>query len=337
MIKVTIFPFMNPSAYNNGQMAGDYLIDTVYHGFNKLDNVLVQQIPENPLMFDNLNKQEKSSLWGMGFTLYGLLPKNEIFFPVEDSDLIILALHHTAHQDLRGFHRATKDLISRFGKKVICIDGHDFPDFMDETAELCPYFKRELLDDRKAEPIFFGIPEEKLCLDNLEDLSLNKIYDFSPMVPANHCWNHNHVKSYVYKTEEEYYQQYQQSYFAYSCKKGGYATGRQNEIWANLCLPYITDIESYPSRCLYRYPKDLCQDIKRLKGVLPGTIHPFDPERNTFIGDTRQIKLGEERGRIDWDVFDVSHYDDIVREFYYYGKEFLTTKSLARYLLEKSL
>ncbi len=335
MIKVTLLPFMNPYAYHSGQMASDFQIDMLFHGLANLPGVIVQQLPPNPLMFKDCDVGEKKKVWGKGFTLYGLIDPiiSGEHFPIEETDLFIVGLHHTAHEEKLALHDFCLSIVKAFNTKTICIDGHDFTDFLPETAKLIPYFKRELLDERTdGIPIFFAIPEEKIT-DNITP----KIYDFSPMVPANYNWNHDHVKSYIYNTEEEYYQQYQQSYFAYSCKKGGWATGRQNEIIANGCIPYITDIEACPKNCLFRYPKELCMEAKRLPGVLPGTIKEFNLNITTFIGDTRQIKLGEERGRIDWDKFNVGRYEGLLAEFQTHLRQMLTTKALAKYVLEKSL
>ncbi len=348
MINITILPYMYPTAYNDGSMASDYQLDMVYHGLSQLPDVHVQQIPPNPVMFQTCPKEELGKVWGKGMTLYGLLPPPKSNFEVEDSDLIILALHHTACNDQYGFYQAVKGMVDKFGKDKICvIDGSDRTEYSDETANLCKYFKRELLDDRTtALPLFFGVPEEKFtfytrntfCDNCSTNPPVKKIYDFSPMVPANYCWEGcEHLSSYVYKTEEEYYLQYQQSYFAYSCKKGGWATGRQNEIIINQCIPYITDLETYPKNCLFRYPKDLCIEAKKMKGVIPGTVNPYNPQVDTYIGDTRQIKPGEARGRIDRDIFDETEYYKLQKEFFNYAWKNLTTKRLAAYIIEEVL
>ncbi len=310
----------------------------VYHGLRGLPDVDVQFLPNPYWMmksFKNQHPQEIRKIWGKGFTLYGLLDDPKPNFDVEDSDLIIVGLHHTMCNNQRGFYHAVKEMVDKFGKDKVCVvDGSDRTEFSDETAGLCTYFKRELLDDRTtAKPIFFGVPEEKFEWNTTE----KKVYDFAPMVPANYCWdNCEHIKSYIYDTEEELYKQYQQSYFAYSCKKGGWATGRQNEIIINRCLPYVTDIESYPKRCLFKYPKELCIQVKKLKGVLPGTVEPYDPQVNTFIGDTRMIKPGDDRGRIDWDTFDLTKYNELVGVFLDYAWNYLTTKALGKYILSET-
>ena len=74
-----------------------------------------------------------------------------------------------------------------------------------------------------------------------------------------------------------------------------------------------------------------------MKGVYPGTLQPYNPEVTTYIGDTRQIKEGDERGYINHDEFDLSLYYSYLKELKEYCRLNLTTKALARYVLEKSL
>jgi len=335
MINITILPFMGFNAYQSGEHASDFQLDMLRHGLAGLNTVKVQQIPENPFLFNNCNKDEIRKIWGKGFTLYGLLDPPTSDFPVEDSDLIIIGLHHTGFPHKEQFYHSVKDMVDKFGKnKIVVVDGQDNTDYQEEIASLCKYFKRELTDDRTtARPISFGIPEEKFSWEKVD-----KKYDFSPMVPANFSWGDcGHLSTYIYQTEEEYYRQYEESFFAYSCKKGGWATGRGQEIIANNCIPYWTDIEVCPKNCLFQYPKELCIAAKKLKGVCPGTISPYDSSVDTYIGDTRQIKCGDKRGHIDWDVFSLTEYNALQSEIKTYAWKNLTTKSLAKYILEESL
>lgn len=341
-INVTILPYMRSDAYQTGQMNSDYQIDQVYIGLSVIPEVNVQQIPRNPIVYKNCPPDMLKRSWGMGWTIYGLMEENNVSFDVGDSDLILIGLHHTMSHDLAGFHNAVKQTVDRFGKEKVCvIDGADFDHYSDETAQICKaYFKRELMDDRTtALPIFFAIPEEKFAHYTLTNLPVEKIYDFSPMVPAMYNWfpESPHVSSYCYKTEEEYYLQYQQSYFAYNCKKAGWTTNRQNECIANGTIPYFTDLEICPKNCLFNYPKELCLEAKRLKGVIPGTVTEWNPEVSTYIGDTRNIRPGEERGKIDWDKFDLKEYNILLEAIIKHGWINLTTKALARYILGEAL
>lgn len=334
MINVTILPFISSHAYSSGDEASDYMIDQIYHGFSSLTNVIVQQLPQNPLMFQECDKTQLNKVWGRGFTLYSLLPSPTQNFPIEDSDLIIVPLHHTMVRYQREYYNFITDVIRIFNKPTIAVDGWDQQEYSEETASLCKYFKRELTDDKtSAFPIFFAIPEVKFNWHKNE-----KKYDFSPMVPANFSWEPcEHLKTYIYSTEEEYYEQYQQSYFGYLTKKGGVQTGRTLELIANDCFPFFTDIELYPKNTMHNFPKELCIEVKKMKGVYPGTIIPYNPEKSTYIGDTRQIKPGNERGYIDFDIFDINLYNIYLNEIKKICWSTMTTKQLAKYILEESL
>lgn len=334
-MKITILPFITASAYKDGANCSDYALDMMRSGLSELKNVQVQQVPENPIMFKDCPESEIRKSWGSGMTLYGLLDRPTYSFPIEDSDLIIIALHWTGFPYVQQFYNYVKHCVDSFPNIKFCvIDGQDNPYYADEIANLCPYFKRELMDDRTtAYPLFFAIPESKFNIPNTP-----KVYDFSPMIPANYSWdngNCEHLKTYIYKTEKEYYLQYRQSYFAYLCKKGGFFTGRTLEVIANGCCPFFTDIEKYPKNIMHNFPKELAIQAKKLKGVYPGTINDYNPEVDTYIGDTRQIKPGDERGYIDWNIFDVQEYFDITEEIRQICQKTMTTKALAKYVLEK--
>ena len=59
-------------------------------------------------------------------------------------------------------------------------------------------------------PINFSIPKEKLCKNYV---SKTKI--LSDLIPGD-------LSTYIYKNEEDYYNEYKQSYFAITKKKAGW-------------------------------------------------------------------------------------------------------------------
>lgn len=337
MINITILPYMHHSAYCDGSNASDYQLDMVYHGLSQLPDVQVQQLPPNPVMFQICPEHELRKVWGKGMTLYGLLPYPRVKFEVEDSDLIILALHHTACNDQHGFYLAVKEMVEKFGRDKICvIDGSDRTEYSDETAGLCKYFKRELLDDRTtALPLFFAIPEEHFWPTIPDKTEPRRRYEFSPIIPANFCWNTKHTENYFkYDNQDDYYEHYRQSYFGFLSKKGGIQTGRTLEVIANNCMPYFLDIERYPKNTMHNFPKQLCIEAKKIKGVYPGTTLPYNPEIDTYIGDARQININNEGGYIDFNIFEFDKYYSLLKEIKTICKSKMTTKKLAAYLLE---
>lgn len=147
--------------------------------------------------------------------------------------------------------------------------------------------------------INFSIPEEKI----VKDLPMNKVRMMSEMIPGKQ-------ETYIYNTEEEYYKQYQESFFGMTCKKGGWDCLRHYEIIANGCLPVFKDIERCPTRTLSLYPKELQLEANQLY--------------STYL-----------YSELDDPVF-LSKYYDLLQRMVTYLREFLTTEKMAKYVLDKS-
>ena len=100
-------------------------------------------------------------------------------------------------------------------------------------------------------PITFGISENKIARNKTQ-----KIRYLSPMIPGD-------SSTYIYTTEQSYYQQYAESYFAITIKKGGWDTMRTLEIIANRCIPVFLYIDLCPEKTLWNYPKELLIEFKQ--------------------------------------------------------------------------
>lgn len=70
-------------------------------------------------------------------------------------------------------------------------------------------------------------------------------------------------ETYRFETEQEYYQMYQSSRFAFTWKKGGWDCLRHFEIIANGCLPVFRDIDQCPDNTLVNLPKHLLKRINK--------------------------------------------------------------------------
>lgn len=103
---------------------------------------------------------------------------------------------------------------------------------------------------------------------------------------------------YIFEEEEKYYIDYQKSYYGVTMKKAGWDAMRHYEILANRCIPYFIDLENCPSQTLTNLPKDLLLQGKKLA-----------------------------------DNFDQQEYFRILDEVFKYTQDNLTTKQLAKYVL----
>ncbi|HAB99919.1 MAG TPA: hypothetical protein DCE71_08875 [Parachlamydiales bacterium] len=147
-------------------------------------------------------------------------------------------------------------------------------------------------------PIQFSIPESKIV-----GRAPIKDRDFAFITPKDRS-------TYIYKSEEAYYQDYQRSYFAVTCKKGGWDCMRHYEILANGCIPYFIDLDQCPSNTMFFLPKDLIREAMHLPGV------------------------GYASMSIDHMRFDHKKYDEILNKLLDYTRSYLTARAMAEYILK---
>ena len=346
MMKVLYYPLIQQHLIHSAQ-AGDYLTDTLFHG---LRSILGEDLIDGYQMwhqYDTACKKTLPKLWGKGFTTYGLLPdieidREDIGSKIQNKyfDYIICPMHHTMVQDWAATRVIIEKILEHYPANKVClVDGWDRPHTDTSLISLVPFFKREINEKTKeAKPISFSIPKEKIRPLRSDA----KEFDFAPLVPAYGHFDDPHMESYIYNTEEEYYDMYTDSHFAYTCKKGredvleeSWDCMRHYEILAAGSIPYFTDIEKCPEKSMFRFPKDLCVRAKKMAGVFPGTKESFDSSKDTFIGTSKAIKSGEDRGYIDFKKFNSSEYQNLLIEFREYTEKYLTTEAMAKYLLEE--
>lgn len=147
-------------------------------------------------------------------------------------------------------------------------------------------------------PIGFSIPKEKLCR-----YYVNKTKILSDIIPGK-------IDTYIYNTEEEYYNEYQQSYFAITRCKAGWDCMRHYEILANGCIPYFIDIKNCPKNTMTLLPKELLIDSNDLYNNLK---------------DKNQLNEGE-----------IKEYNILREKLIQHTKNHLTTDKMAKYILNRS-
>jgi hypothetical protein len=103
---------------------------------------------------------------------------------------------------------------------------------------------------------------------------------------------------YIFDNEYEYYGDYNKSYFGVTMKKAGWDCMRHYEILANNCIPYFIDLENCPKYTLTNLPKEILIEARELANN-----------------------------------FEEQKYFSILNELFEYTKNNLTTKHLAKYIL----
>lgn len=143
-------------------------------------------------------------------------------------------------------------------------------------------------------PITFSIPDEKMIQSIPKKTKL-----LSSLIPGD-------LKTYIYHTEKEYYEEYQKSCFAITTKKAGWDCMRHYEIVANGCLPYFPNLEECPLFTMTMLPKHLLFQCNNLYE------------------------------RMKKDSSDNKDYIPLLIEMMSYFKEHLTTKVVSKMILQKT-
>lgn len=148
-------------------------------------------------------------------------------------------------------------------------------------------------------PISFCIPEEKII-----NYIPHKTKILATCIP-------DKPETYIFNKEEDYYNDYQNSFFAITKKKAGWDCMRHYEILANGCIPLFENIDNCPINTMIQLPKSMIKKGENL----------YNKIKNLSINEINKNYLKE--------------YQLLVRELIIYTKENLTTTQMAKYILNK--
>lgn len=228
-------------------LQGDYLECACHYGLARVFGSNFIDLPKKKIMYGDFSDSPRESLHGRGFTLTGFPlsdVSNRSIQPCKD-DVIVYGVIPETYGVKRRY-----DLEEQVGCKVV-LDGHDDvrlrSEFLRDRDFL--YFKRELVGEPMdwLRPINFSIPAATIRPVNL---ALKK--KLLPLTVPKGCFE-DHVEQgrghYVFENEEDYYRDLQESWFAATCKKGGWDQLRHLEAVAAGCVVLWKDWYLRPGCC----------------------------------------------------------------------------------------
>ena len=335
-MKILFSPLMpkdlKPSSAN---MVSDYQSDMLFHGLVKKLGKDVHT--DHDLWWHHKDKKEETphlfnKIWGSGFTMYGLLNEEDYEYKevenLTEYDAVVMPIHHTMNKQ-DGYLLKVIEFLRNNGfekRQIIVVDGWDQEHLNEHVASLWTYYKREMKDHHEeyAKPISFAIPEEKIR--SLDDSKRDAF--FAPLIPVNQSIDPSYMSTYIYKTEESYYEMYQTAYFSYTSKKGGWDTLRHYEIIANGSVPFFVDIEDCPKFTLWNLPKEMLIKAKYILGGVPNlTVGQWENKPLPHCGVINKNDPGK------FVNFNLGLWEHFRDEFYSWLRRDGTTEALANYVL----
>ncbi len=230
----------------------DYMANLLLHGLRQLFG---DEVVDHPRL-DTVYQNGKRAPYGNSFTAFNLLPTDNIdrsdleakirnqFF-----DLVVYAgsqVYSDATPENFPFYEL---LLQHRPARWAVVDGADdlgetnvrqshFPDFV-------RFFCRE--NRGQGHPISFSIPAEKI----------------TPFAKRRKPWaSFEPTMQYVYSSEASYYENYRESMFALTRRRGGWDCLRHYEIMACGCIPFFLGIQKCPERTCTSLPKKLLETIQ---------------------------------------------------------------------------
>lgn len=149
-------------------------------------------------------------------------------------------------------------------------------------------------------PICFSIPESKIV----------------PACPTKKKFKAGIVagdrSTYVFDREEDYYQDYRDSYFAVTKHKGGWDCLRHYEILGNGCIPYFENLENMPTTTMTLFPKDIVLETNRLYEEMV-----MDPEKQADESFLQRCRVS-------------------IEGLLFHTRTYLSSAAIANYVLSRS-
>jgi hypothetical protein len=192
-------------------------------------------------------------------------------------------------------------------------------------------------------PISYAIPADNFVRTARGGVTRAKLWDFAPMLPVR--WPGQPGLWYPLQTDDEWLGMllHERSFYAFTHKRGGWDCLRHYEILAGGAVPYFIDLPLAPPDSITSLPRKLIWelmtllDVRRIGLVVSSTkdlktkyavmIHPTKKSRRskplTFI---RPADILHE-------IFNATRYFELADQLHRYAKAYLTTASLATYML----
>lgn len=152
-------------------------------------------------------------------------------------------------------------------------------------------------------PINFSISSKHIVKEVPEKTRI-----LAPIIPGD-------TSTYVYDTENEYYQMYKESCFAVTTKKAGWDCMRHYEILANGCIPLFFGLEDCPDQTLTTMPKQLLKEIY------------------TFYFTSLDTKKSID----DLTDYEMSRIKSYTEQLLDYTRTYLTNEYVARYIVQTTI
>lgn len=246
----------------------DYQCDTILTGLKLLFGSDVVDANKAFHLYDTYPENKLSKLYGKGFTLSKVIEDLPVDRDDIDRKIATNYFDLVIYGSIWRYSKKLELVIKHYSReKIIVIDGEEPPNPVLHPSHLyTTYFKRELYNSYEGvNTIQFSLPDCKF--NTIDVVKKKKVASITPLDKS----------TYIYTNEKDYYNDYAESLFAITCRKGGWDCMRHYEILGNKCIPLFLNLKGCPEQTLTVFPKIKLQEIYKTIEITNNTLKLHNP------------------------------------------------------------
>jgi len=289
----------------NGFIYIDYLDECVLIGLKELFGSQVVDVNKKLSLYTDYPDEMKYRLYGRGYTLTQNIEPHECDRDDIENKIRNKFYDYVVYAKIENCNDYFDLVYEHYPKnRIALLDGGDWMNIHPSVTYDTMFFKRECFLGmsnvnyskyfNNIKPISFAFPTKRITRNQNKSKLLSTI---NPLDRTTY-FDKDNSSEYKFKTEKEYYEEYQSSKFAITCQKAGWDCLRHYEIIGNGCIPLFHRVENAPPGTLSMLPRRLLLQIRTMwennqEYLIENYDEYFERLFDHFINNNTTIKLAE--------------------------------------------
>ena len=289
----------------NGFIHIDYLDECVLIGLKELFGSQVVDVNKKFSLYTDYPDEMKYRLYGRGYTLTQNIEPHECDRDDIENKIRNKFYDYVVYAKIENCNDYFDLVYEHYPKnRIALLDGGDWMNIHPSVTYDTMFFKRECFLGmsnvnyskyfNNIKPISFAFPTKRITRSQNKSKLLSTI---NPLDRTTY-FDKDNPSEYKFKTEKEYYEEYQSSRFAITCQKAGWDCLRHYEIIGNGCIPLFHRVENAPPGTISMLPRRLLLQIRTMwennqDFLIENYDEYFERLFHHFINNNTTIKLAE--------------------------------------------
>ena len=289
----------------NGFIHIDYLDECVLIGLKELFGSQVVDVNKKLSLYTDYPDEMKYRLYGRGYTLTQNIEPHECDRDDIENKIRNKFYDYVVYAKIENCNDYFDLVYEHYPKnRIALLDGGDWMNIHPSVTYDTMFFKRECFLGmsnvnyskyfNNIKPISFAFPTKRITRSQNKSKLLSTI---NPLDRTTY-FDKDNPSEYKFKTEKEYYEEYQSSKFAITCQKAGWDCLRHYEIIGNGCIPLFHRVENAPPGTISMLPRRLLLQIRTMwennqDFLIENYDEYFERLFHHFINNNTTIKLAE--------------------------------------------